>query len=130
MKRSAPPRAEGATGPPAKRAAAVGRPPPRARPSWPSRWLHDSFAYTEREHAAFARDGYRMFRQFLSCEALAYLRAAVDGVLARKHASVEDEWIMNLHQLLPRARNWPVNERSKMPRCTHGRCSHDTYRAR
>eukprot|EP00750_Incisomonas_marina_P002653 INCI12537.1.p1 GENE.INCI12537.1~~INCI12537.1.p1 ORF type:complete len:282 (+),score=37.47 INCI12537.1:34-879(+) len=52
------------------------------------------------------RDGFVVFRQFLSSQSLRSLRRHVDDVYRNKSPGVDGEWILNLHQQLPRESNW------------------------
>ena len=55
--------------------------------------------------SSFARDGFAQMGPFLTRPGLLFLRRAADEVLAAKHPSVENEWVLQLHEHLPRG-NW------------------------
>ncbi|ETW07506.1 hypothetical protein, variant 1 [Aphanomyces invadans] len=62
--------------------------------------LCDGFpAAAEATAPSYSSNGYVLWRPFLSSNGLAFLRHQVDRVLARTHASVSTEWIMNVHLL-------------------------------
>jgi hypothetical protein len=91
--------------------------------------VQDCFNYAEKDHETFAKNGYYFSDDFLTPEALRFLRARFDEVQSSLAADVHpyahcahsrcrcclrflenllfcSEWVLGLHQFLPRTNNW------------------------
>eukprot|EP00050_Salpingoeca_kvevrii_P009545 m.309508 g.309508 ORF g.309508 m.309508 type:complete len:293 (-) comp23180_c0_seq1:87-965(-) len=78
----------------------------RRSAEWPTEWIVPGWAYSEADHAVFEQEGYWTSKNFLTPEALAFLRDRVDGVLRDMCIHVDLEWVMSPHQFLPARDNW------------------------
>jgi hypothetical protein len=58
------------------------------------------------QERAFGRHGFVLFPRLLSQPGVAHLRQRVDDIYEQKAASVDGEWITNLHQVLAEDDNW------------------------
>lgn len=79
-------------------------------PKWPKEsWIRstrEDDLYVRKEHPFFEKEGYVQLPNFLTTEALHFLRAQVAHVWKHKHPCVQESWIMNVHQILSPKRNW------------------------
>ena len=67
--------------------------------------VRHTFGESGSHEESFARDGFVQLGPCLTTRALAFIRARVDEVLAAKHPSIENEWVLGLHDQLPPG-NW------------------------
>lgn len=54
----------------------------------------------------FFKAGYILLHKMLTQEGLSFLREKVDEIYQEKHPAVDGEWILNIHQVLPKEANW------------------------
>eukprot|EP00124_Ichthyophonus_hoferi_P002061 Ihof_evm3s128 gene=Ihof_evmTU3s128 len=69
------------------------------------RFSQPEFGWAPSDVCHFKKNGFLTFNKFLTPSALAFLRDRIDEVYSVKHPSVHSEWVMSLHQILPR-NNW------------------------
>ena len=76
----------------------------KTRRRWPrdASMLLPSFSYDDAHCHRFERDGFVLFRHFLTHEAVRFLRDRVDEVVRGLHPRVDEEWVLNLHQTVSR----------------------------
>lgn len=71
-------------------------------------WLVDARArFGRRQQAAFDEDGFVLVPRLLSDEGLDHVRRRVDEIHRGKHESIDEEWILNLHQVAAALLNVP-----------------------
>ena len=68
--------------------------------------LNYRFNYKESKHEQFCRQGYITFNEFLTEEAVAYLRQEYDYTINNKYNGIENEWVLSVHQCLDSQHNW------------------------
>ena len=56
--------------------------------------------------SSIREDGFAIVDQFLSRSKLLKLRREVDMILSSRDPECEEQWLLQIHQLLPRANNW------------------------
>ena len=67
--------------------------------AWPRQCVHPNWRVTDSDISTYNKNGYLIKEPFLADNMVMYARARAEEAIRQKHATINPEWLMNMHQL-------------------------------